>query len=258
MALLSTSEVAALERQPQVSLKGVSKIATELGPRHRWTYEQWVMQLKREAQAMASQKPKQLTILAGDSLSLWFPPELLPLHQTWLNQGISGETSIGLLRRLKLFDRTQPQAIFVMIGINDLIRGISDQTILSNYHKIIQDLKWIHPDSQIVVQSILPHSAEAATWEGRDRLLEIPNDRIRLLNQQLETLVDQEGVTYLDLYSLFADQQGNLRTELSTDGLHLNDAGYLVWSAGLQLFSQTHFKSPVETFHRTSLQQNES
>lgn len=213
-----------------------------LGPRHRWTYEQWVTQLGREAMAMAENRPQRLTILAGDSLTLWFPNDLLPPDRTWLNQGISGEVSQGLLKRLYLFDQVQAETIFVMIGINDLIRGTDDQTILENYYKIIQDLRWVHPQAEIVLQSILPHSGQEATWEGRDRLLEIPNQRIRGLNQQLKAMANSMEIYYLDLHPLFTDRKGNLRQELTTDGLHLNEQGYLVWRSALQLFSQMELK----------------
>ena len=227
-----------LETQSQQELNQLTHDHPNLGPRHKWTYQEWVNQLEREVQAIATRSPQNLTILAGDSLSLWFPSQLLPSGRIWLNQGISGETSGGLLKRLKVFDVTQPQTIFIMIGINDLLRGIDDQTILQNYREILRDLRWVHPNTQIVVQSILPHSAEKATWEGRDRLLKIPNHRIRNLNRELEAIAQAEGALYLNLHPLFTDQQGKLRPELSTDGLHLNANGYLVWRSGLQLYSQ--------------------
>ncbi|MDM9381517.1 SGNH/GDSL hydrolase family protein [Chlorogloeopsis sp. ULAP01] len=210
----------------------------QLGPRHKLNYQQWVDILKQEAQVAAQKYPQPLTILAGDSLSLWFPPELLPEDTNWLNQGISGETSAGLLKRLELLDQTRPKTIFVMIGINDLIRGISDEIILENHRQIVRYLHKVHSKTHIVIQSILPHGAEQATWEGREKLLAIPNSRIQELNQQLQTIAKQEGVKYLDLYSLFVNKQGNLRLELSTDGLHLSPQGYLVWRTALQLYSQ--------------------
>ena len=231
-ASLQTSEV------NTTKLEQKQPVPPELGPRHQWTYQQWVAQLEREAQAAAQNKPERLTVLAGDSLSLWFPAKLLPAGRAWLNQGISGETSKGLLKRLTLLDRTQPETVFVMIGINDLIRGVSDEAILDNQRLIIQDLRWVHPNVQIIIQSILPHSGAQATWEGRERLLAIPNSRIRELNRQLALLAQEEGVKFLDLYQLFTDSQGNLRIELSSDGLHLNEQGYLVWRSALQLFTQ--------------------
>jgi len=211
---------------------------SELGPRHQLNYQQWVAQLGKEAEVIAAQQPRNLSVLAGDSLSLWFPTDLLPPERVWLNQGISGETSKGLLKRLSLFDGTQPETIFVMIGINDLLRGVKDETLLANQRQIIHYLRQIHPQAQIVVQSILPHADAKSTWEGRDRLLKIPNLRIRQLNQQLKQIAAAEGANYLHLYPLFADAQGNLRPELSTDGLHLNPQGYLVWRSALQIFAQ--------------------
>ncbi|KAF3887397.1 MULTISPECIES: SGNH/GDSL hydrolase family protein [Nostocales] len=215
-----------------------SPAVPKLGPRHKLSYWQWVDVLKQEAKVAAQKNPQRLTILAGDSLSLWFPSELLPKDRNWLNQGISGEKTTGLLNRLDLFNATNPETIFVMIGINDLIRGVSDETILENQQQIVRSLRKNHATAQIVVQSILPHGVEQVTWEGKEKLLAIPNSRIRQLNQQLEHLAKKEGVRYLDLYPLFANSQGNLRPELSTDGLHLSQEGYLVWSSAIQLYSQ--------------------
>jgi lysophospholipase L1-like esterase len=216
----------------------LTSTSPEIGPRYQLTYKQWVDLLAQEAKAVAENNPENLVILLGDSISLWFPTHLLPINRTWLNQGISGETTARLLERLDLFDETQPQTIFLMIGINDLIRGADDDTILANQAEIIHYLKNVHPQTQIVVQSVLPHAAEAATWEGRDRLLEIPNSRIRHLNQELKEIATTEDADYLELYPLFADGKGNLQPTLSTDGLHLNEQGYLVWRTALEMYSQ--------------------
>jgi lysophospholipase L1-like esterase len=207
------------------------------GERHQLNYGEWLTQLQREAQIAAERSPQHLTVLAGDSISLWFPSELLPSERYWLNQGISGETSAGLLKRLDLFQQTQPTTIFVMIGINDLLRGTADQSLLANQEQIIQSLRQTHPKSQIVVQSILPRAAES-DWEGRDRLLAIPNPRIQQLNRQLETLARQSGVYFLDLYPLFATPEGDLRPEFTTDGLHLSYQGYQTWRIALQVYSR--------------------
>lgn len=226
-----------------INLNSDRQIVTpDLGRRHQLTYQQWVDILKQEAKVAADQRTRHLSILAGDSLSLWFPPELLPEDKNWLNQGISGETSNGLLKRLKIFDRTQPEVIFVMIGINDLIEGMSDGVILDNQRQIISYLRKAHPKAQIVVQSILPHGAEQATWKGRDKLLAVGNSRIREFNQQLQSISIKKGVKYLDLYPLFTNKQGNLRREFTTDGLHLSPEGYIVWRSALQIYSEIELK----------------
>jgi lysophospholipase L1-like esterase len=211
-------------------------------PSQRLNYRQWVELLAREANSMSQVQPDRLSVLLGDSITLWFSQNFLPTNKTWLNQGISGEKTKGLLRRLHLLDRTSPETFFVMIGINDILAGIGDETILANYRLILQDLKNAHPRTRVIVQSILPHSGEEATWEGRDRLLEIPNDRVRHLNHQLHAIAREENTLFLNLYPLFADDRNNLRMKLSTDGLHLNAEGYKVWSTALKIFDQVAYQ----------------
>jgi lysophospholipase L1-like esterase len=192
------------------------------------TYEDWKNLLAMEAKAMAlGQGTNHLGILVGDSLSMWFPKEKLSTSKLWLNQGISGDTSQGILKRLSAFAETRPDVIYIMAGINDLRKGATDETILHNHRLIIHRLRQAHPKTQIVVQSILP-----------TRLPTISNSRIRRINYQLALIAKQEGANYLNLYSWFTDFQGNLKEDLTTDGLHLSQPGYEVWRLVLQ---QTEF-----------------
>ena len=213
------------------------------GARVYLSYDQWVALVGREAKVAAEDRSPHLTVLAGDSLSLWFPHELLPTGYSWLNQGISGDASYGLLRRLKLFDATDPETVFVMIGINDLSQGLRRETVLANHREIIHHLKAAHPHARIVVQSILPHAADRALQTSNpppwaSRLINTPNTVIRNLNQQLAIAAKEENVDYLDLHSAFTDRQGEMQAELTTDGLHLNRRGYEVWQSRLQAFQQ--------------------
>jgi lysophospholipase L1-like esterase len=183
------------------------------------SHQQWKILLAAESQAIAGgQGTNHLHILLGDSLSLWFPSHLLPKHSFWLNQGISGETSGQIRDRLHFFTRTRPSKIYIMAGTNDLLQGKRDTIILNNLQAIVRGLKQNHPQGEIIVQSILPTRTPALT-----------NERIRRLNQNLATIVRREGGTFLDIHAFFSDEAGNLRSELTTDGIHLSDRGYEVW-----------------------------
>ncbi len=186
------------------------------------TYEQWQSLLIQEAKALAyGQGNNRLSVIVGDSLTMWFPTDKLSKNNLWLNQGISGENTTQILRRLKYkdFGQTRPDRIYVMAGVNDLRQGASDQTILANHRQIMRQLQKDHPQAEIIVQSILP-----------TRFASIPDRRLRYLNQQLETITIQEGVSFLNLYDIFLNQEGQLRRELTTDGIHLSPAGYETWS----------------------------
>lgn len=189
-------------------------------------YEDWLALLAKEADAMArGQGSNRLTIMLGDSLSQWFPNDQLPSDRFWLNQGISGDTSAGVLRRLSLIDQTQPDVIHVMVGINDLRAGATDAELLTNLQKIMAELHQRHPSAQVYVHSLLP-----------TRLPAIPNDRITALNEAIAQIAQDENVAYLDLQTTFSDDDGNLRLELTTDGLHLSRYGYALWQSALRWF----------------------
>ncbi|MBW4472324.1 MAG: lysophospholipase [Stenomitos rutilans HA7619-LM2] len=187
------------------------------------TDAQWRRLLALEAKAATrGQGNRRLSVMVGDSLSLWFPSDRLPSGQLWLNQAISGETTQAILHRLPTFSIARPQAIYVMAGVNDLKQGATDNDILWNLRQIVRRLRQTHPGARIVLQSILP-----------TRTTMVPGNRIGWLNQRLAAIAQEDGVTFLDLYTQFTDEEGNLRPELTTDGLHLNANGYAAWQAKL-------------------------
>lgn len=188
------------------------------------SHQQWTALLAREAAAMAKgQGNNRLTVIIGDSISQWLPSELLSGDRFYLNQGISGDTTSGILQRLSGLDSVRPDTIYVMAGVNDLKNGKTDQEILANLQKIMQQLHQTHPQAQVIINSVLP-----------TRLVSIPSDRTTLLNQQIAQLAEHEGVGYLALTPAFTESDGTLRREFTTDGLHLSPQGYAIWSGALR------------------------
>jgi len=186
------------------------------------SYEQWQGLLVQEAKAMAyGQGPNPLAVVVGDSLSMWFPQELLPQKHLWLNQAISGENTGQILKRLQYgdFRATRPEKIYLMAGINDIRQGVKDETILANQRQIIRLLRRDFPRARTVLQSLLP-----------TRFAAISDRRLRNLNQELAKIAAQEGAEFLNLYDLFLNNEGQLRRELTTDGLHLSADGYELWA----------------------------
>lgn len=188
------------------------------------TYEDWKALLAQEARVIAgSQGSNRLTVMLGDSLLMWYPTDQLPRDRFVLNQGISGDTSQGVLQRLSYLDYTRPSDIHVMVGINDLKNGATDQDVLIRLQQIMQQLRSHHPQSQIYVHSLLP-----------TRLANLPASRIEQFNQRLSLIAQYQQVRYLDLVPYFAAADGNLQPNLTTDGLHLNAQGYATWQTVIQ------------------------
>jgi lysophospholipase L1-like esterase len=187
------------------------------------TYDQWRKLLALEARAAGrGQGSRSMAVLVGDSLSQWYPVQQLPGNHIWLNQGISGDTTGGILNRLSALAKASPQTIYVMAGVNDLKKGLSDREILRNLNGIVQRLQAQNPRAQIVVQSILPTRTRA-----------IDNRRIAQLNSWISTIAQRNSVAYLDLHQQFTDSDGMIRGELTTDGIHLSPQGYELWQTAL-------------------------
>ena len=187
------------------------------------THSQWRSLLAREAAVMAhAQGPNRLTLVIGDSLALWLPADTLPQNRFWLNQSISGETTHQIRQRLPDFAGTRPDTIHLMAGINDLRQGATDGDVVQNINQILLHLRQQHPQARVILHSILP-----------TRLESLPRDRIALINRHLAYVANQRGADFLDLQATFTDDQGQLRRELTTDGLHLSRQGYAIWQAAL-------------------------
>jgi len=242
--------VAALKRGKTYTSLAANKFQTVLAKEvsaqvlPKPTHEQWIRLLEQEAKAIAKgQGNNRLGILVGDSLSMWFPASGLPGGQLWLNQGISGENSGQILNRLSALAVTRPDTIYVMAGTNDLRQGVSDEVILDNIRQIVRQLRQNHPQAQIVMQSILPTrlSANKTNSSALQQAARISN-----LNQQIATIAKLAGAGYLNLNALFADSQGQIRQDLTTDGIHLSRRGYEVWQDAL------HYAESVMSVNRVA------
>ena len=215
-------------RQRELALRA-GRLYTRLAPdqfAEQWsrvtgqpTYQDWLRLLAQEARAVATgQGQNRLEIVLGDSLGLWLPSDQLPRDRLWLNQSISGDTTTGIVSRISAFADTRPTTIHLLAGVNDLKAGVPESRIVNSVRLTLQRLRQQHPQAQIVVYSVLP-----------TRRTEIANDRVRSLNRQLALLTQQPAVEFQNMHPLFQDQWGDLRSDLTTDGLHLNRQGYALY-----------------------------
>lgn len=142
------------------------------------------------------------------------------------NRGISGDVTEGVLFRLDEVTRSQPQKIFLLIGINDLAGGIPKETVFGNIGKIAQQIRTSSPKTEVYIQSILPVNNSFAKFQGHTGKTE----EVLWINQQLKQWCLNEGFIYVDLFFHFKCSDSNLMNPRYTnDGLHLTGDGYLLW-----------------------------
>ncbi len=138
------------------------------------------------------------------------------------NRGISGDYVAGVTDRLSPLLKSRPGAIFLMVGINDLMMGRSPEDVLDDYRRLVQVVRTQSPHTRLFVQSLLPVNSEQWTWPDRQA-------EIRAVNRGLRQLANKHGAIFVDLYGLFVDDAGQLDARYTFDGIHLNGAAYVIW-----------------------------
>lgn len=151
--------------------------------------------------------------------------ELFPRKQV-KNRGISGDTSEGVYDRLEPVVKGKPAKIFILIGINDISRGVKVEDIVLNMKRIVEKIQNESPKTKIYIQSILPVNPDFEMFKGHQK-----PQLIKEINQQYQNIAKEYKVNYIDLYSHFLEKgTDKMNKNYTNDGLHLLGEGYLLWS----------------------------
>ena len=141
------------------------------------------------------------------------------------NRGISGDTTRGMLVRLKedVLDLS-PAAVVLLMGTNDLEEKASPETIAANAVLLLDALKAHRPDLPIFLCEVFPASASKSR----------PAASIKAINDLYRKAASSRPqVTLVPTYALFANASGDAKPEEFPDLLHPNQAGYSKWASAL-------------------------
>ncbi len=110
--------------------------------------------------------------------------------------------------------------IYICIGYNELGWKYED-TFIEKYKVLIDKIKEISPKSHINIMAILHIASDAKVDNESEN-----NERIDLFNSKIQNMCSEENITYIDLNSYFIDENGFLKSESTTDGIHFNSDYY--------------------------------
>lgn len=176
----------------------------------------------------------QYVVLLGDSITEGFDvPKYLPGRRV-LNRGIGADVigndmakddPRGVLQRMdaSVFDCAATD-VFLMIGINDLGSGHTPEVMEQGYREILKQIKEKAPAVRVHVESVLPTRGNYAKH----------NANVLDFNQRLQKLAKEFDYEYIDLHKLMADEKGELKAELTPEGLHLKPEAYEIWKAEVE------------------------
>lgn len=141
------------------------------------------------------------------------------------NRGISGDITAGIIKRIDEVIKRKPAKVFLMIGTNDLARGITADSVVKRILLLSDYFYQQTPSAKLLIQSILPVNSVFGKFNDHTSKTE----QIELVNKKLAKESAAHRYTFIDLYSAFCNKEGKLDTKYSNDGLHLLGEGYLLW-----------------------------
>lgn len=161
------------------------------------------------------------SLTAGGEWAEWFADGRI------VNRGIPGDHCEGIRRRLTDALGPAPKAVFLMAGVNDLAYHPPD-TVFRRYDQLVAAIQEQAPTAQLILQNVLPVCGEGLAY--------VRNGDICRLNAQIEKLAEKLDLSVVDLHRQMCDVRGQLRSELTTDGVHLNGVGYRLWFETIRPF----------------------
>jgi lysophospholipase L1-like esterase len=169
-------------------------------------------------------------VFLGDSITAGWSDAMPTFFEgrPYIERGIGGQTTPQMLARFRAdVVELEPAAVVILAGTNDIAGNTGPVT-----NKMIQDnlasMAEIATanDIRVILASILP--ASDYPWSPGLQ----PAGRIAAINSWIRSYAAENGHLYLDYYSALVNDAGGMQAAYTTDGVHVNAAGYAVM-AGL-------------------------
>ncbi|QFJ53544.1 GDSL-type esterase/lipase family protein [Pseudobutyrivibrio xylanivorans] len=159
---------------------------------------------------------------ALDSRSTFFAKKSLSIYDIRDKEWV--ETEDG--RKITVFEALQGvtfSKVYMMVGINELGRG-TNESYAEAYKQVIDRILEINPDALIYINSIMH-----VTKEKSDGDPIFNNGSINVRNMAVVPYADGKHIFFLNVNDAVDDEEGNLRADLSGDGVHLKGSCYEPW-----------------------------
>lgn len=124
-------------------------------------------------------------------------------------------TSYTLLEALALGEYGK---VYLSLGVNEL-GYYNDEGFYQAYCDAIDAIRACQPDAVIYIQGLIPLNESVVAASGGPSYLS--NEHLRVYNGLMQKAAEEKQVVFLDLYSEFADENGELPADASKDGVHL-------------------------------------
>jgi lysophospholipase L1-like esterase len=177
-----------------------------------------------DAKLSPPSKGESRVVFLGDSITEFWTLSDSFHGKPYVNRGISGQTTPQILLRFRQdVIALRPEVVVILAGTNDIAENTGPITLAAIEDNLTSMVDLAKRNGiRVVLASLLP--ALQYPWRADIR----PVEKIRALNDWMKDYAAKEGLVFLDYHSAMANDKRGLKTELSEDGVHPNQAGYAV------------------------------
>jgi lysophospholipase L1-like esterase len=170
-------------------------------------------------------------LFVGSSLMEHFPINEIVMSKGLdlciYNRGISGYTIPELMESLdeQIFD-LQPAVIFINIGTNDIsIPEMTRERFTEDYRGLLKQVKEKLPEAKVYMMAYYPVNVakahEIVPWPEAPMAAELRVERLGWANEVAKELAAEFGYEFINVNDGLSDDDGQLKADLSTDGIHM-------------------------------------
>ena len=166
-------------------------------------------------------------LFLGDSITEYYDLDKYFPDMPVVNSGVAGDTTDDILNDMKgrVYDYN-PSKVFLLIGTNDLLENKTNEEIVDNIKRIVEEIRNQKSAVSLYLESIYPinrNTDKKLYMVGKRQ-----NSDIIEINGMLEAFCKDSGIEYINTYDKLLDGDGNLDKQYTKDGLHLSEKGYAV------------------------------
>ena len=140
-----------------------------------------------------------------------------------INRAVPGYKTTDVLNQMDAAIALRPKKAFLMIGINDLLNLAPVDQVYDGIVAIVRRLQ----AAGIPVVML-------ATLECSRKTCVQAVDWVRELDRKLKAFALTEKIPFIDLNPRLTDPQSGLLPEYTWDGLHLQEAAYVIWADAIR------------------------
>ncbi|HBG28643.1 MAG: hypothetical protein A2Y10_11870 [Planctomycetes bacterium GWF2_41_51] len=118
----------------------------------------------------------------------------------------------------------KPATIVFYAGDNDIAHGKSPEMLIVDFKAFVLAIREELPHTKIIFISIKPSIKRWDIWPQMERA----NKLIKKICQK------QPNLYFVDVSTVMLDKSGTPRKDIFIDGLHMNEAGYQLWTSLLK------------------------